>query len=165
MDPASLRISQMDSSQISRFNTSPNWIDGRKLLKQEQDSLNRVSGWGYAVPNSYEGIFQSNQVEIFKQALKDLNQNEIYLDIGAGRGQAIMEYLSTYPQRAQVIGIVNTRPTLGTEELIELDKNNPQFQYYLCDILQFSVPSLYGRVSLITDMAAIPAGIFQVVTH
>jgi hypothetical protein len=132
---------------------STTWMHERRLFKSNSDPFQAqfiplVSG-----SPSYEGILGFNS-SLFVKTIKQLHSEEIYLDVGAGAGKAILEYRKEYPAGASVIGLANARVSSKEEaDLIAHDQNDRKFTYYLADFLTFSNPLLVGQVSLITEVA------------
>lgn len=136
-------ISQMNQEQMDKFNKFSCWYDSRPLFAKEDSS------------NSYqqELYFEGN---LFKKKVEKLTNEEIYLDVGAGKGVAITEYRETYPEKAKVIGIAVNRVSQEKDEekIVSRDREDLKFSYYLADFTEFPTASLCSSISLITDIYA-----------
>lgn len=142
-------LSHMSPTQIEQFKIENHWEQNRTLAKPIPD---KTKPWYEKIHklmtgSSYEELLGG----LFVKSMQEHKENDIYVDVGAGDGTALFEYLDFFPNGAKVIGIASTQPH-NISKVIENDKNNSKFSFYLCDFNEFPTESLKGRVSLISDV-------------
>lgn len=131
------------------------WMQGRALFDNSKPSNSSIYYFG---GHSYKWVLDSRldkyaKVRLFDDTMKNLTHKDIYLDVGAGNGKAIKEYRQLFPAGAKVIGIGSTQPhEEAIQDVIEQDKNDEKFSFYLDDFTKFPTEALAGRVSVITDV-------------
>jgi SAM-dependent methyltransferase len=162
-------ISMMSKGQINAFKKVERWTQNRVLFPERSswsDNTKNEFDFGYWGRDCYLSSFYCESVDALKKIMSDLNGNDIYLDVGAGDGHAIHQYRDLNPNGAKAIGIALTQPG-NIERVIEAEKRDEKFSFFLCDFKEFPTESLAGRVSVITDIKAAfcygldPAGVIQ----
>jgi SAM-dependent methyltransferase len=138
-------IGHMKQKELNQFKVEKNWMQNRTLAKQKRTHEQILFGGGQV--NSYEDALG----QLFSKSILELKENDIYLDVGAGDGNALFEYRELFPKGASVIGIASTQPH-NLSQVIEKDLNDDKFSFYLSDINNFPTESLKGRISLISDV-------------
>lgn len=147
-------ISQLSFDEISAYKKIDGWVQNRGLFDQpcswcgDNEKNLKEFNPSYLGASSYENLFHG---DFLKNRMKDFTSEDIYMDIGAGDGLAIHQYREMYPEGAEVIGIASTQPTC-IERVIEEEKKDNKFSFFLKDFLDFPSKSLRGRVSFITDI-------------
>lgn len=149
-------ISKMPKDEIVSFKKVVNWVQRRTLFCDEETSWDgRMDSRGslcYFGGSSYDGFFPGGKGKnVLKDIMRTLKSNDIYMDVGAGDGHAIHQYREVFPQGAEVIGIASTQPH-DIERVINEEKRDGKFSFYLADFNEFPTESLAGRVSVITDI-------------
>lgn len=152
--PDCLSIGKMTEEQLKPYTSvTYKWIQDRQLFRNvnKETSIESIT-----LHSSYEEAINTNlpaeiEKHLFNRTFKHLQSTDIYVDIGAGDGKALLEYRKVYPAGASVIGIANTPP--GTlEEIKKVDNEDDKFSFYLQDFKKFRIGSLAGKVAVITDI-------------
>lgn len=147
--PSYPSISRMSSEELNRYPFEKTWVQNRKLFYYVVPPESRYSK-GYKGGYSYEEELKYGR-DFFKNIFSNLQREDIYLDSGAGDGEAILEYRQKFPEGAQVIGISKTQP-IALEKIVGVEREDTKFFYYLADFNQLPLDSLANRVSVMTDI-------------
>jgi SAM-dependent methyltransferase len=154
-------VGKMKDKQLSQYPENKVWAQSRGLFHQERSEFSLSYHGGY----SYEEAL-NNAGKLFKETISNLGSDDVYVDIGAGNGNAIMKYRETFPNGATVIGIANTKPH-DIEKIKETECKDSKFSFYLSDFHQFPIDAITGKVSVVTDIQGVvrygrdPAGTIQ----
>jgi len=166
-------ISQMSEDQINSFNKVDGWVQSRTLFDdpcfpcswsggKTEEGLNLYN----MAATCYCNEFIIADADVFRKIMSDLKSDDIYLDIGAGDGHAIHQYREMHPDGATAIGVALTQPR-HIERVIEAEKKDEKFAFFLCDFKEFPIEPLAGRTSVITDIKGAfrygldPAGVIK----
>lgn len=146
--PACVSIGKMNENELSQYSAVDNWVQNRKLFNvqvQKKDSKHE------SYESSINTWMYDNEQHIFNRTFARLQNTDIYVDVGAGDGKALLQYRKIHPTKASVIGIASHLPH-SIEKIKKLDAEDNKFSFYLCDFKNFSIGSLAGKVSVITDI-------------
>lgn len=150
-------ISSLTHEELNQYPIELNWEQGRGLGIGYCD----LSNEGYphhCNANSYceEIEVDARRVEsLLEETMDNLTHDDIYIDVGAGDGRALKEYRLLHPNGAAVVGVASTLPYKDVlNSIINQDRSDAKFSYYLGDFKTFPTESLEGRVTVITDIFA-----------
>lgn len=140
-------ISRMTLAQRGQYCKISNWVQNRTLFENQNPKKSSLNYGG----DNYADALMVQSKSIFRETMNNLQKEDIYMDVAAGNGAALIQYLEMFPAGANVVGVNLTQP-LEVEKIIEKDANDERFSYYLSDFKTFQKSSLVNRVSVITDI-------------
>lgn len=159
-------ISKMSQDEIASFKKIDNWVQNRTLFKEPSSWSGGKTEECFNFSNFGVGDSYPSLCGALKNIMNGLTSDDVYMDVGAGDGHAIHQYREIYPEGAKVIGITSTQPA-NIQRVIEEEKMDEKFSFFLADFKEFQTEPLSGRVSVITDIKGAfrygldPAGVIQ----
>lgn len=141
-------ISNMELEEINKFSIE-NYVQERKLFNDGTEEC--LVQFGYFGGESYKSTL-SDAGKLFVETMKHLTEDDVYFDVGAGDGNALRQYRALYPEGALVAGISFTQPKEKIEDLINRDRTDDKFSFYLGDFKKFPADFFAGRVAVMTDI-------------